>query len=321
MTTHAPVGAYLLEDPSRPLDWVAIRSLPDESGPVWVHMDRSDGTSQQWVRDGAGLDPLVVSGLLDENTRPRITRVGEGLLATLRGVNLNEGVDEELISLRMFATRRRIISLRLHRFVSVRTILDRVESGAGPRTTGGLFAVIVSAVAERAEPSVHAIDDRLDELEEQMIDPERADPDRAELIEVRRRVITLLRYLGPQAEAMRGVEEIAPSWLSADDLRVLYEGTNRLTRLVEDLQAASTRAVVVQDEIVNRLTDRLGQRTYALTVIAAIVLPLSLLTGVFGMNVGGMPWVETAAGFWIVCVGMIAIAILGVWIAVKRHWL
>ncbi|GAB4547078.1 MAG: zinc transporter ZntB [Phycisphaerales bacterium] len=322
MTADAPVGAYLLEDPSRSLGWRDLRDLADDSGPLWVHMDRTDPESQRWVRGEAGLDPLVIAGLLDENTRPRIIRVGEGLLATIRGVNLNEGADpEDMISLRVWATRGRILTLRLAKLASVRSVMERVESGTGPRTTGGVFAALIAGLSERAEPVVLSIDEHLDDLEEQTIDPKRADPDRSELIDVRQRIITLHRYLAPQSEAIRGVGDIAPSWLEPAELSQIRESANRLTRLVEDLQAASTRAMVVQDEISNRLTERLSNRTYALTVIAAIVLPLTLLTGVFGMNVGGMPWLESPAGFWIVCGGMAICGGAGYWIAVTRRWL
>ncbi len=321
--SSAPVAAYLLdESPPKTLDWARVRNLADESGALWIHLDQSDPTSRDWVREESGVEPLVASGLLDENSRPRVTRIGDGLLATVRGINLNPDADpRELISLRIWATRRRVITLRLLRFASVRSVMERVESGTGPRESGALFTAILTALTDRAEPAVNSLDDRLDELEVQTIDRSLPDPERADLLDVRQRVITLLRYLGPQAQAMRGIGKIAPDWMSEQDRLLIGESANRLTRMVEDLEAASTRAVVVQDEIANRLAERLGNRTYALTVIAAIVLPLSLLSGVFGMNVGGMPWLETSAGFWIVCGGMAVIGVVGAWIARTRNWL
>ena len=56
-------------------------------------------------------------------------------------------------------------------------------------------------------------------------------------------------------------------------------------------------------------------------MIAAIVLPLSLLSGVFGMNVGGMPWLEHPGGFWIVCAGMVAIRTVLAFLALRKRWL
>jgi zinc transporter len=124
-TPNAPVGAFVLDAPTpKRLTWDEIRDLDDGAGALWVHLDRTDPTSQRWVRS-LGLDPLVVSGLLDENTRPRITRVGNGLLATLRGVNLNPGADPtDLIALRIWAAPGRVLTLHMFRLASVRSVIE-----------------------------------------------------------------------------------------------------------------------------------------------------------------------------------------------------
>jgi len=89
----------------------------------------------------------------------------------------------------------------------------------------------------------------------------------------------------------------------------------------EDLEAARSRAAVVQDELSNRLAERINLRMYALTIIAAIFLPLTLISGMFGMNVGGVPFLEHGVGFWLVTGGMLLLGVVGVWIARLKDWL
>lgn len=321
--TPSPIVAFALDErPPRELDWAAIENLDEDAGALWLHLDITDEKSRRWLSERAGLDPLVVAGLLDENARPRISPIGNGLLATVRGINLNPGATpDELISLRFWATATRVITLRMFRFASVRVVMDSVREGSGPTTTGGLIAVVLRELTARVEPPVFELGARLDDLEAQTIDPDRPDPERRVLMGMRRQVITLSRYLEPQAAAMRSLARVAPTWLPDADRDSIAESTNRLIRLVEDLESHASRAQVVQDEIANKLTERLGERTYALTVIAGIMLPLTLLTGVFGMNVGGMPLVNHPNGFWLVSIGMLVIGAVGGWLAKRAGWL
>ena len=84
--------------------------LPEES--LWLHWDRGVPEAQAWLRDSAGLSEFACDLLLEEATRPRLLDLGaESLLVFLRGVNLNPGAEpEDMVSLRVFADARRVIS-------------------------------------------------------------------------------------------------------------------------------------------------------------------------------------------------------------------
>lgn len=69
----------------------------------------------------------------------------------------------------------------------------------------------------------------------------------------------------------------------------LREVRNRLQRHLEDLDAVRDRTIIVQEELQAHLSDQLNSRMYVLNIVAAIFLPLSFLTGLFGINVGGIP--------------------------------
>jgi zinc transporter len=107
------------------------------------------------------------------------------------------------------------------------------------------------------------------------------------------------------------------SWLRVDDKAYLREVSDRTTRFVEDLDAARERAGVVQDELNSRISDQMNRTMYLLTVVAAVLLPPSLLTGLLGVNVGGMPGAENPLSFAIVVALIIALGVIEV--AVLRH--
>ena len=97
----------------------------------------------------------------------------------------------------------------------------------------------------------------------------------------------------------------------------IREQADRMARYVEDLDLVRERALVIQEELMNRLAQEQNQRMYVLSIVAAIFLPITFITGIFGMNVAGLPGVETTWAFWGVMIAMLGIT-GGVMILLRR---
>ena len=93
-------------------------------------------------------------------------------------------------------------------------------------------------------------------------------------------------------------------------MRYFQENQERLTRYLEELDSVRERAQIIKEEYTNMLSDRMNRNTYALSLIAGIFLPLGFLTGLLGINVGGLPGVDNPMAFWIV-VGLCILSGLG----------
>jgi zinc transporter len=94
----------------------------------------------------------------------------------------------------------------------------------------------------------------------------------------------------------------------------LREITDRLTRYIEELDAARERAAVTQEELAGRMSDQMNRIMYILSIVTGIFLPLGLLTGLLGINVGGMPGVESEMAFTIVCIVLVVLFAVAVWV-------
>ena len=114
---------------------------------------------------------------------------------------------------------------------------------------------------------------------------------------MRKAAILLRRYIAPQKEAINQLRYAEVSWLNGKNLRRIQEAQDSLVRAIEDLDAIRERAQVVKDELMNALSDKLNRNLYLLSVITAIFLPLGFLTGLFGINIGGMPGVDKDSAF------------------------
>ena len=138
---------------------------------------------------------------------------------------------------------------------------------------------------------------------------------------LRRKTARMRRYLAPQREALDQLSRITGSVFSDDELPDFREEANRLTLLLEDLDLVRERAMVAQEEYLAVLAHEQNARMLLLSIIAAVFLPLSFLTGLMGMNVAGLPGTVSPSAFWLVSFIMLAIAVVILVLLRRKGWL
>ncbi|SEK82665.1 zinc transporter ZntB [Pacificibacter marinus] len=285
------------------------------------------GFSFAWVYGGAGqettklelapfdLDGFVSDALTAEETRPRCTVHNDGVILNLRGVNLNEGADpEDMISVRLWIQDTVIIGVWKRKLKAIDDLFDAMQRGKAPETPGDFAAKLSLRLSDRAEPIVAALNDAIDTLEEDLSEGGKLQDARMRLAQLRHSATTLRRYMFPQRDALTTLEIEDVSWLQERDRSRLREAADRVTRMAEELEAIRDRAQIVQDQIMDRRAETMNSQMLLLSIVAAIFLPLGLLTGLLGVNVGGIPLADSAWGFAIVCAILIVVGIGQVWL-------
>ncbi|MFT6914088.1 MAG: zinc transporter [Motiliproteus sp.] len=293
---------------------------PDQ-GVLWLHFDYSHPAVIHWITAESGLDALAAEALLSDETRPRATQQGDALLIALRGVNLNPGSDpEDMVSIRIWTDGQRIISTRRRQLLSVTDLVGLIDRGEGPNTAGQFIAMLSDRLIARMKKTIEDIQDQAAEIEELMLTAESYEL-RNRISQLRRTIISLRRYLAPQREAMQQMTAARLSWLEEGDRRAMGEEADHLIRYTEELDMIRERTAVSHEELANRLAEQLNNRMYALSMVAAVFLPLGFLTGLLGINVGGMPGMESSWAFWIVCALLLVTSTLQVWLFRRKQWL
>jgi zinc transporter len=302
------------------LDWSTLPSADDHAA-TWVHLHLEGERTRHWIEQESGVSPIVAEALMYEETRPRCTPVGDGMLINLRGVNLNPGAEpEDMVQLRLYIDRDRIVSVRRRRLMAVQDIRDHLAAGNGPRNSGDFLVEITTKLIERMGPVIADLDDAIDELEDRVLTATNATL-RAELWHLRRQAISLRRYIAPQREAMARIVTERMSWIEPQVGQRLREVADRITRYVEDLDAGRERAAIVQDELTTRLSEQMNRNMYVLSVIAGIFLPLTLITGLLGINVGGIPGEKWEWSFSAVLVGTLVLGLIEYLLFRRLKWI
>lgn len=318
-----PSSAWLLDGHGhgRVLVWSPGQDAPSETGLLWLHLNYAEPSTRDWLLNANVLETLVAEALMDEETRPRVLRHGEGLLLTLRGVNLNPGAEpEDMVSIRLWIEDGRIVSSRKRQLRSVKEIQADLGQGIGPRTCGEFLVMLLARMTENIGAVIEDLEDQMAEVEELIIE-QHGEQTRQALVGLRRQAIALRRYLAPQREALsRLVTEQVPWMTNADHFRI-RETADELIRHLEDLDAVRERAALAHEELVNHLSEQLNQRMFLLSVVTVIFLPLGFLTGLFGINVGGIPGSDSPWGFALFCLAMVGVMVGIVAIFKHNRWL
>ncbi|MDF1780471.1 MAG: zinc transporter ZntB [Alcanivoracaceae bacterium] len=297
----------------------ALARTPDQPGVLWLHFDYTDPSAQKWISEQSGLDTVASDALLTLDTRPRASNIKNSLLIYLRGVNLNPGAaPEDMIAIRLLVQPNRIISTQKRSLASVRELLAAVEQGDGVKTSGEIVADLVDRLTWYMDEVIAKIEDNLSSLEEKTSG--RLPVKRNQITDSRRRIVVLRRYLAPQREALARLQMESLGLLSDADKLLVQEAADRLLRLMEDLDMFRDHASLAQEELQSQLSDQLNQRMYVLAVLSGLFLPLGFLTGLFGINLGGMPGAANDSAFYVFVASLSGMLLIGGGYLYWRNW-
>ena len=307
----------------RKIDWQSAKATAacPTSGWRWLHFNRLFEETREWLETSSGLDETVISALLQAETRPRCVAHDDGVLLNLRGINHNPGAEpEDMISVRIWATNNLVISMRSYPVKAIHEVREEVASGNAPPSPGDLLVVIAARLVDKLEPVVDQLNEEADEFEEKLLKDDEDVP-QSELAEFRRTILLLRRYIQPQRDAMVQLQREGKTLINPEQVIDLREIADRVTRIAEDLDSIRDRAAVIQDQISGQRQEQLNQRVVALSVISAIFLPLTFLTGLLGMNVAGIPFAGSTWAFAIVVAISVALAAALLVYLRKMRWI
>ena len=316
-----PICAFLISSDGTPVSIPLPKSLDDfavSDGYIWLHFNVTEVGFETWLE--SFFSRTVASAMIEPETRPRCDRLEDGLILNLRGVNLNPGADpDDMVSLRLWVTEKLILSARVRKLLSVDAIKQKIESGTAPISVVSFLSELAFELTKRIEKVSLTLVEGADTVEEDAFSPKKMFA--VELATLRQSVIKLRRFIRPQSIALAELAEGKVLGLDPQSASLLRETTNRSIRTIEELDTTSDRLQALQDHLDMLSTSALGRNSYVLSVVAAIFLPLGFLTGLFGINVGGMPLVDSHYGFMGVTVGSALIGIVLFLIFRQLKWL
>jgi zinc transporter len=298
-------------------DEAHVENWHPDQGLLWVHLDIGHEAGRAWLKRRSDIDDVMMQALLASETRPRSVPTEQGQLLVLRGVNLNPGSDpDDMVSIRIWLEPDRILSSRRRRLLSIDAMREEIAAGNGPSTSGGFVVGLLGHLADRIGEVVSDIEDAIEEAEDDAVESDFLKL-RSKVGSIRRQTASIRRYLAPQRDALDRLYRQPGTLFTSEEISELREEADRITRYLEDLDLARERAMVLQEELLGRLAHEQNSRMYLLSVVAAVFLPLTFVTGLFGMNVSGLPGSEEPSAF---LNSLILMGVLGVALVLFFKW-
>ena len=275
---------------------------------TWFHFQRDAEGLTEWLTQ-AGIPEPLIDAVLEEDTRPRFQRLPDGFMLLLRGVNLNTGESpEDMLSLRLLYYKGALYSFRKRPFLSVAKLREQLDQQIGPESLHDFIVALIEQLNLRIEDVVSSAEQKLEAIEGEGFDNTASV--QIKLTALHRRLLRLNRFIRPQLAALEKLSTETEKVMSTELHQWLINERDTTQRLFEQIDLMLEQIWMQREQLQQAIAEKMNRNTYWLSVIAGVFLPLSFLTGVFGINIGGMPGVESEGAFMIFCGALVVIAIV-----------
>jgi zinc transporter len=286
----------------------------------WLHYSLSNAASERSMRAALQLPEAFYSSLSEKVGSTRLEQEDDNLIAVIHDVLYSTSFDSESVStVSLCVTPQLVVSARLRPLRSVDRLREAIKSGRSFRTSAELLAHLLRDQADVLVGIVRETTARVDSVEDQVL-ARRALISRAELGTLRRSLVRLQRLLAPEPAALFRLLSRPPAWIQESDQQDMREAAEELTRAVADSVALNERVKLLQEELAALVNEQTNRTLYVLTLVTVLALPINVVAGLMGMNVGGIPLAGHAHGFFaVVSVLMAVTAVLGYLVLRRRR--
>jgi zinc transporter len=286
---------------------------------VWLHFNLADAAAESWMRTHLALAPEFFEALREGSRTTRIEDAADHLVAVVNDVAFEFSFEpSEIASLWMTVNERLAVSARLHPLQSVDRLRRSVKDGT--RFTSPV-TLLNHLLRDQGDVLVRIVRDatlQVDTVEDNLQRGQfRAQ--RAALGKLRRVLVRLQRLLAPEPGALFRLLRQPPPWLDEHDLDDLRQSTEEFSLVLRDLAALQERIKLLQEEITAQVGEQTNRSLFTLTVVTVLALPINIIAGLLGMNVGGIPLADSPHGFLVIALIVLSFTVVAGWLAFRRR--
>jgi len=285
---------------------------------IWLHFNVANQTAERWMRTNLKLPTAFYETLNDGSRSTRIEDVDENLIAVVNDVAFKFSFEpSEIATLWMNVNKFALISARAHPLHSINELRLAVKNGQGFNTPMALLIHLMKYQGDALIKIVREATQKVDGIEDELLNGT-VKTKRADLGRLRRVLVRLQRLLAPEPAALFRFLQVPPKWIDESDLIELRQGTEEFSVIIRDVAALQERIKLLQEEMAAQISEETNRSLFTLTIVTVLALPINIITGLLGMNVGGIPLAESPHGFITILGIVVALTCLGVGIAINR---
>ncbi len=273
----------------------------DAAGPAggmrWLHVNLADQWTRRWI-EAAAIPPAARELMLSTDHHQRMIVVDDAVACVVHDFerDFNAETVARIGAMSFVLTPTLMVTARQHPLCAGDIVYQRIQSGTRLTSPAAALELMINAIVEIGSRQKDALLATVQASEDALMEHNRA-PDNRVLFGVRRRAVLLRRQLG----GLRGVlgrlerDEDLPEALLPSVERL----AQRAAALDGDVVLLDSNLRQLREEVDVQTAARTNQNLYILSILTALLLPATLVTGFFGMNTGGLPLATGGHGTWL----------------------
>jgi magnesium transporter len=299
--------------------------LKEEKSVIWIDIPEPTEADERTLLDVFHFHPLTLEDCRETRNYPKVEEFPSYLYFIVHGVRADTSPDHfNTIELDGFLGKNYVITYHHEKFRSIDNVKQLLQTSPAACQRGAAFLLyqILDQIVDYYSPVLDDFDERIDTLEDDIFTLKR--PTQVileEIMDLKRGVLRLRRISAKQMEVIlrmsRGEFPLIPAPI-LPFFRDIYDHIMRVTDLAENYRDLISGALEAYLSVVS---NRMNEIMKVLTIFSAIMLPLTFIAGVYGMNFEHMPELQTTYGYFVVWGIMIFVAVGMLSLFWMRGWI
>ena len=287
---------------------------------LWLHFSLSNAASEPWLHRYLTLPDTFYESLKSDVDATHLEQDADALVARIHDVLFDFTFDAPVATTTLCVKPRVLVSAHARPWRSIDQLRAAVQAGQVFRSPIEILAHLLRDQANVLVDIVRKSKRRLAPMEEQLL-AKRISVRRSELGSLRRMLVRLQRLLAPEPAAFFRLLSRPPDWIAEEQLQNLQQAAEKFSGAINETTALVERVKQLQEELAALVSEQTNRTLFLLTMVTVLALPINLVAGLFGMNVGGIPLNQHPYGFFLVLSPLFVLtALLAYWALGKRRY-
>jgi zinc transporter len=286
---------------------------------IWLHYNLANTASEKWLHEHTALAEEFYESLHEGPRSTRIELADNTMIAVVNDV-LHDFTFEpsDISTLWLSVDKQVVISARRKPLKAVDVLRNAVRGGEPIRSS---VELLIHLLRDQADALIKIVRDAIatvDSIEDNLL-AGKLNTKRASLGALRRVLVRLQRLLAPEPAALFRLLQRPPAWMAEIDAQELRQSTEEFSMVLADMASLQERIKLIQEEIAALVNEGNNHSLFVLTVVTVLALPINIIAGLLGMNVGGIPLANAAHGFWVVVAIVASFTVIAGILAFRRQ--
>lgn len=265
---------------------------PDEGQIRWIDLSQQDVPQLSLLAQRFGFHPLTIEDCLHFNQRSKLEAYEGYLFLVIHGFELEiESCEGAPLELHLFVGRDFLVTVHQEAIPSMEAVWNRMHHDEKLLRRGPDFAcyLLADAIADAYFPMLDEVTVKVDDIEDRILD-DHDDVGLEELLKLKRLLVQLRKFISPQRDVLALLAKRGEGWVSEQTAIYFRDVYDHMLRVHENVESARDLLGSALDAYLWSASQRTNEIMKRLTLLSAVFLPLTFITGFFGQNFSHLPF-------------------------------